>query len=41
MFESTKGNLSRSMAELFGDGDEIVVTDPGLPFSLTVTVSFV
>lgn len=37
---ATKDNLDKLVVELVPDGGEIVVTDPALPFSLTVNLSF-
>lgn len=41
LHEATKANLDKLVKELVVDGDEVVVTDPTLPFTLTVTVNYV
>lgn len=38
LHEATKGNLERECGELLKEGDEIAVTDPRLPFQLTLRV---
>lgn len=37
--ERTRPNLSKTMNELIESGEEVVVTDPGLPFTLKLKVS--
>ena len=41
LFEQTKGNLEKLVSDLVPEGEDIVVTDPGLPFNLSVTVKYV
>ena len=41
LFEQTKGNLEKPVSDLVPEGEDIVVTDPGLPFNLSVTVKYV
>lgn len=41
LHEKTKPNLEKLVADLVEEGSELVVTDPGLPFSLTVEVNYV
>ena len=41
LHEATKPNLGKLVKELVVDGDDLVVTDPQLPFTLTVTVTYV
>ena len=36
----TKGNLDKLVVDLVGEGDEVVVTDPALPFTLNVIIKF-
>ncbi|TGZ85071.1 hypothetical protein EX30DRAFT_368187 [Ascodesmis nigricans] len=40
LFESTKANLEKKVNELMQSGDVIDVTDPGLPFSVSVEIIF-
>lgn len=40
LYEATKPNLEKTLPELLEEGEEIVVTDPNLPFSLTVAVKY-
>ena len=40
MHELTKGNLDKLVVDLIGDGDEVVVTDPALPFTLNVVIKY-
>ena len=40
LFEMTKGNLDKLVMDLVGEGDEVVVTDPALPFTLNVIIKF-
>jgi ubiquitin-activating enzyme E1 C len=37
--EATRSNLSKPMCELVGNGEEVVITDPTLPFSLRLVVN--
>ncbi|CAN6634338.1 NEDD8-activating enzyme E1 catalytic subunit [Trichomonascus vanleenenianus] len=39
--EATRGNLEKPLGELIDGGEEIVITDPGLQFSIRVKVNFV
>lgn len=41
LYEQTKGNLEKLVSDLVQDGEDLTVTDPGLPFSLSVTVRYV
>lgn len=36
----TKGNLEKLVVDLVGEGDEVVVTDPALPFTLNVVIKY-
>jgi len=38
--ERTISNLDRKMRELVDDGEEVAITDPGLPFSLKLNMVF-
>ncbi|PWN25814.1 hypothetical protein BDZ90DRAFT_233828 [Jaminaea rosea] len=38
--EATRPNLERKCAEVFEEGDEVDVTDAGLPFQLTLVITF-
>lgn len=40
MQEMTAPNLIKSLGELFENGDDLDVTDPNLPYQLTVTLEF-
>jgi len=40
LHEATKPNLEKLVSELLEDGSEVIVTDPGLPFNLTIVISF-
>ncbi|KAK4688751.1 NEDD8-activating enzyme E1, partial [Tremellales sp. Uapishka_1] len=40
LFEATKSNLEKKVRDLLRDGDEVTVTDPGLPFTLGVIVKY-
>lgn len=40
LFEMTKGNLDKLVVDLVGEGDEVVVTDPALPFTLNVVIKY-
>ncbi|ORY28035.1 hypothetical protein BCR39DRAFT_468765 [Naematelia encephala] len=37
---ATLKNLEKALPDLLIDGDEVVVTDPGLPFTLTVEIKY-
>ncbi|KAL7422968.1 NEDD8 activating enzyme [Cryptotrichosporon argae] len=41
LYDATKANLDKPVGELVRAGESIIVTDPGLPFSLTVEVKYV
>nr|ODN95995.1 ubiquitin-activating enzyme E1 C [Cryptococcus depauperatus CBS 7855] len=41
MYEATKDNLEKPLSELLEDGDTVVVVDPALPVSASITVKFV
>lgn len=41
LHEQTKGNLEKPVADLVPEGEDVIVTDPGLPFNLSVTVKYV
>lgn len=41
LYEATKPNLEKRVSDLLEEGDEISVTDPNLPFNLSVEVKFV
>jgi ubiquitin-activating enzyme E1 C len=41
LFEATKPNLDKLVSDLVQEGEEITVTDPNLPFNLTVAVKYV
>ena len=36
----TRPNLDKKLSELVGPGEEVAVTDPGLPFSLRLNLIF-
>jgi ubiquitin-activating enzyme E1 C len=38
--EQTKPNLEKLVSDLVPEGDEILVTDPNLPFNLTIKVTY-
>ncbi|KAF3905548.1 hypothetical protein AA313_de0204608 [Arthrobotrys entomopaga] len=38
--EQTRPNLKKKVKELMGDGDELTVSDPGMPFVLRFVLSF-
>ncbi|ANB13059.1 NEDD8-activating protein UBA3 [Sugiyamaella lignohabitans] len=38
--ELTRENLTKSLHDLFDSGDELVISDPALPFSLRLVVNF-
>lgn len=38
--EATRGNLERECGDVFEEGDEVEVTDAGLPFQLTLVIKF-
>jgi ubiquitin-activating enzyme E1 C len=40
LHELTKGNLEKLMVDLVSEGDEVVVTDPALPFTLNVVIKY-
>jgi ubiquitin-activating enzyme E1 C len=40
LHELTKGNLEKLMVDLVSQGDEVVVTDPALPFTLNVVIKY-
>jgi hypothetical protein len=40
LHEMTKGNLDKLVVDLVGEGDEVVVTDPALPFTLNVVIKY-
>jgi ubiquitin-activating enzyme E1 C len=36
----TRPNLNKLVTDLVSEGDEVVVTDPALPFTLNVVIKF-
>jgi ubiquitin-activating enzyme E1 C len=38
--EQTRPNLEKPLADLVSEGDELVITDPALPFSLRYNIYF-
>lgn len=40
VYEETKPNLAKLVSDLVPEGDEILVTDPNLPFNLTIKVKY-
>jgi ubiquitin-activating enzyme E1 C len=40
LHDLTKGNLEKLMVDLVSEGDEVVVTDPALPFTLNVVIKY-
>jgi ubiquitin-activating enzyme E1 C len=40
LHEMTRPNLEKHLGDLMEDGSDVVVTAPGLPFSLTVSLTF-
>jgi ubiquitin-activating enzyme E1 C len=40
LYDLTKGNLEKLMVDLVTEGDEVVVTDPALPFTLNVVIKY-
>lgn len=40
LHEMTKPNLDKLVTDLLSEGDEVVVTDPALPFTLNVVVKY-
>ncbi|EIW66247.1 hypothetical protein TREMEDRAFT_35200 [Tremella mesenterica DSM 1558] len=40
LYEKTRPNLDKLVSALLPNGSQIVVTDPGLPFSLTVEIKY-
>ena len=41
LYESTKANLEKLVSDLVQEGEELTVTDPKLPFNLSVAIKFV
>lgn len=40
LYDLTKGNLDKLVVDLVKEGDEVVVTDPALPFTLNVVIKY-
>lgn len=40
LHDLTKGNLEKLLVDLVSEGDEVVVTDPALPFTLNVVIKY-
>lgn len=38
--EQTKPNLQKRVCDLVPEGEQVIVTDPNLPFTLTIKVTY-